>query len=182
MTDKKNKDAGIDNAQDSLVDALESIKSLLAKSDSKLAAARESIAIASNQTALGKKDIHHEHSSEQSEIPVLDDIIIPAEVESATNEVSDISEQISEKIEETLAAVQVEPSSLGRTKVNPDPVIVTQHDPQITLEYIDTLQKKLDKTVRDSLMKSVVSIEKGLKKSLAVEFEKIRKELNKKSR
>jgi len=46
----KKKDNHSDN-QDSLVDALESIKSLLAKSDSKLAAARESIALASSQTA-----------------------------------------------------------------------------------------------------------------------------------
>ncbi len=65
MTDNMNKDAITLDSQDSLVDALESIKSLLAKSDSKLAAARESIAIASNQTALG-----HQGVSEQFEIPV----------------------------------------------------------------------------------------------------------------
>ena len=100
MTDKINTDA--DNNQDSLVDALESIKSLLAKSDSKLAAARESIAIASNQTALGKLDIHND-SSEQFEIPILggDDVVFSSEAESAIEEVL----QISENIEETLAVV-----------------------------------------------------------------------------
>jgi len=166
MTDDINKDADTANSQDSLVDALESIKTLLAKSDSKLAAARESIAIASNQTALGKLNIHEQHDLE---IPVLDDIVIPAEVESATEEVSNISEQISEKIDETLAAVNESIPTLSEAKP----------DPQIMLDYLDTLQEKLEKTLRDSLMKSIVTIEAGLKQSLVSEIDKIRKQVKK---
>ena len=164
MTDQKNKDA---NDSDSLVDALESIKSLLAKSDSKLAAARESIAIASNQTALGQKDVSYQ--SEQLEIPVLDDIVIPAEVEYATEEVSNISEQLSEKIGETLAAVNETIPSLS----------AAEPDPEVILAYLDTLQEKLEKTLRDSLMKSIVTIEAGLKKSLVSEIDNIRKQVKK---
>ena len=164
MTDKINKEA--DSSQDSLVDALESIKSLLAKSDSKLAAARESIAIASNQTALGQQDVH-----EQFEIPVLDDIVIPAEVESVTEEVSNISEQLSEKIDETLAAVNESIPAIAEAS--------SQADPQIILDYLDTLQEKLEKTLRDSLMKSIVTIEVGLKKSLVSEIDKIRDQVKK---
>lgn len=149
MTEQINKDSG---GSDSLVDALESIKSLLAKSDSKLAAARESIAIASNQTALGQQGVNEQ--SEQLEIPVLDDIVIPAEVEYATEEVSHISEQLSEKIDETLAAVNETIPSLSAAKP----------DPEVILAYLDTLQEKLEKTLRDSLMKSIVTIEAGLKK------------------
>lgn len=166
MTDEINKDADTANPQDSLVDALESIKALLAKSDSKLAAARESIAIASNQTALGKKDVK---DHEQFEIPVLNDIVIPAEVESATKEVSNISEQLSEKIDETLAAVNETIPTLSES----------EPDPQIVLDYLDTLQEKLEKTLRDSLMKSIVTIEAGLKKSLISEIDKIRKQVKK---
>ena len=166
MTENNNKDADAANSQDSLVDALESIKTLLAKSDSKLAAARESIAIASNQTALGKRNIHEQHDLE---IPVLDDIVIPAEVESATEEVSNISEQISEKIDETLAAVNESIPTLSEA----------EPDPQIMLDYLDTLQEKLEKTLRDSLMKSIVTIEAGLKKSLISEIDKIRKQIKK---
>ena len=153
MTDKINTD---ESNSDSLVDALESIKSLLAKSDSKLAAARESIAIASNQTALGQQDVQ-----EQFEIPVLDDIVIPAE------EISNISE----KIDETLAAVNESIPVMSPPSLKPDPEIV--------LEYIDTLQKKLEKTLRDSLMKSIVTIEAGLKKSLISEIDEIRKQVKK---
>lgn len=180
MTDNINKDTDAANPQDSLVDALESIKSLLAKSDSKLAAARESIAIASNQTALGKLDIHNDHDeSGQFEIPVLDDIVIPAEVESATEEVSNISEQLSEKIEETLAAVNESIPTLDVTTIEPEPIIITKTDPQIILGYLDTLQESLEKTLRDSLMKSIVTIEAGLKKSLVREIDKIRKQVKK---
>lgn len=161
MTDQINKDA---ENSDSLVDALESIKSLLAKSDSKLAAARESIAIASDQTALG-----HLNVEEQFEIPVLNDIVIPAEVESATKEVSNISEQLSSKIDETLAAVNETIPTLSTS--NPDP--------QIMLDYLDSLQEKLEKSLRDSLMKSIVTIELGLKKSLTSEINKIRKQIKK---
>lgn len=162
MTDDKNKDA---ESQDSLVDALESIKILLAKSDSKLAAARESIAIASNQTALGHLE------SEQFEIPVLDDIVIPADIESATEEVSNISEQISEKIDETLATVSESIPALSESVSTPDP--------QVMLDYLDKLQERLEKTLRDSLMKSIVTIEAGLKTSLVSEIDKIRKQIKK---
>ena len=166
-TDKTNKDS---NPQDSLVDALESIKNLLAKSDEKLAAARESIALASNQTPLSK--LNHDQSG-QYEIPVLDDIIIPAEIESATEEVSNISEQISEKIEETLAAVTENSPTLATAEPASKP------DPQIMLDYLDELQKKLEKAQRDSLMKSIVTIEVGLKKTLNSEINKIRNQIKK---
>jgi len=165
MTDDKNKDTDKLEEQDSLVDALESIKNLLAKSDSKLAAARESIAIASNQTAHGHLE------AEQFEIPVLDDIVMPTDVESATEEVTNISEQLSEKIDETLAAVSESIPILS------DPL--SSPDPQIMLDYLDNLQEKLEKTLRDSLMKSIVTIEAGLKKSLVSEIDKVRKQIKK---
>ncbi|MDH5661007.1 MAG: hypothetical protein OEY65_08400 [Gammaproteobacteria bacterium] len=159
MTDKINKDP------DSLVDALESIKSLLAKSDSKLAAARESIAIASNQTPLGHIN------SEEFDIPILHDVVDPGNVESVTKEVSNISEQLSSKIDETLAAVNESIPNLSET--------ISAPDPQVMLDHLDTLQKKLEKTLRDSLMKSIVTIEAGLKKSLISEIDNIRKQVKK---
>lgn len=167
MTDKKKKDSNSTESQDSLVDALESIKSLLAKSDSKLAAARESIAIASNQTALGKLGVNDPGQSIELNIPVLDDIVLPAEIESATKEVSHISEQISSKIDETLAAVTESIPTLSKA------------DPQVLIDYLDKFEKTLEKTMRDSLMKSVVTIEASLKKSVFKELDKIRKQITK---
>ena len=163
MTDNQNKDASATESQDSLVDALESIKSLLAKSDSKLAEARESIAIASNQTP-GKGE-----NDDLFDIPVLDDIVVSTEVESATEEVSNISEQLSEKIDETLAAVNETIPTLS----------VSEPDPEVIFGYLDTIQEKLEKSLRDSLMKSIVTIELGLKKSLVSEIDKIREQVKK---
>lgn len=171
MTDKKKKDSNPAESQDSLVDALESIKSLLAKSDSKLAAARESIAIASNQTALGKLGVDDPGQSLELNIPVLDDIVLPAEIESATEEVSNISEQISSKIDETLAAVSESIPTLSEAKTKPDP--------QVLIDYLNKFEKTLEKTMRDSLMKSVVTIEASLKKSVFKELDKIRKQITK---
>lgn len=162
MTDDVKKDP------DSLVEALESIKNLLAKSDSKLAAARESIAIASNQTALGTKNVH---DHEQFEIPVLSDIVTSSEIESATQAFSNISEQISDKIDETLAAVNEGIPTLSNE--------ISAADPEVLLDYLDTLQTKLEKSLRDSLMKSIVTIESGLKKSLIDEIDKIREQIKK---
>lgn len=165
MADKINKESSLGDSQDSLVDALESIKSLLAKSDSKLAAARESIAIASSQTAKGHLN------SEQFEIPVLDDIVTSSDVESVTEEVSNISEALSSKIDETLAAVQENIPTLSDPNSAPNPEVI--------LNYLDTLQEKLEKALRDSLMKSIVTIEVGLKKSLVSEINKVREQIKK---
>lgn len=165
MTDKKKKDSNTPESPDTLVDALESIKSLLAKSDSKLAAARESIAIASNQTSLGKID------PEKFEIPILHDVVNPSDIESATEDVSSISEQLSEKIDETLAVVAENIPTLHELESHPDP--------QIMLDCLDSLQKNLEKSLRDSLMKSIVTIEVGLKKTLANEMNKVRKQVKK---
>ena len=172
MTENINKDA--DDSQDSLVDALESIKNLLAKSDSKLAAARESIAIASNQTALGKLSTK---SAEQIEIPTLDDIIEPFDTGAAAEEVSNISDQISEKIEETLAVVSESIPSLDVPAPEPKTVIITKHDPQVTLDYLDTLQETLGKSLHNSLIKSLTEMESKLKNSLASEIDKIREQV-----
>ena len=47
------------------------------------------------------------------------------------------------------------------------------------LELLDTLQEKLEKSLRDSLMKSIVTLESGLKKSLIDEVDKIREQIKK---
>lgn len=160
MVDKTDKENKAQATHDSLVDALESIKSLLQKSDAKLTAARESIAIASNQTYQGSRNIH---DAEQLDIPVLDDIVIPAEE----------ALSISDKIDETLKSIMPEHDIPALTEFAQRP------DPQVILDYLDALQKQLEKTLRDSLMKSIVTIEAGLKKSLTSEVDKIRAQIKK---
>lgn len=68
---KQYKDNISDQAQESLVDALENIKNLLAKSEDKLSAARESIALANSSSSRAKV------LSSEENIPVLEEEIIP---------------------------------------------------------------------------------------------------------
>ena len=102
---------------------------------------------------------------------MLDEVVTQPGIESATEEVSNISEELSSKIDETLAAVNESIPTLT------DPV--TDADPKLLLDYLDTLQEKLEKSLRDSLMKSIVTIEVGLKKSLVTEIDKIREQIKK---
>lgn len=60
------------DAQDSLVQALESIKGLLEKSESSLSQARESIALANSSSKKARL------SSEPEDIPVLSEVIMPS--------------------------------------------------------------------------------------------------------
>ena len=181
MTDTTNKDTNPLDSPDSLVDALESIKHLLVKGDSKLAAARESIAKASTPTVLDKLDIndhiqhvieeqpgqdeqHHQplqhlqhFQPEQFEIPVLNDIVIPA-----ADDDSD---------EETLATAAENIPTLYDSIENPSP--------KIMLNYIDKLQETLEKSLSESLKQSVLSIEVKLKQSLATEIDNLREQVKK---
>jgi len=51
--------------------------------------------------------------------------------------------------------------------------------PEIILNYLDSLQEKLEQTLSDSLMNSIVSIEAQLKASLASEIDVIREQIKK---
>jgi len=158
MTDKVEEKAEKINAPDTLVDALESIQNLLEKSDSKLAAAKESVALASNkpklnhsQPALEEENAQNTSEPEQMEIPVLDDIVVPA----------------------TATDTQV------------DDVIPTLYDiaenaqPQEILDYIDQLEIQLSQTLSLSVKESLADMESQLQNSLSSEIDKIRTKVKK---
>lgn len=156
MTDKVDEKGNEVNAADTLVDALESIQNLLEKSDSKLAAAKESVALASNkskldhsQPAIEEENAQNSSEPEQMEIPVLDDIVVPA------------------------------------TDTQLDDLIPTLYDiaentqPQHILDYIDQLETQLTQTLSLSLKQSLADIESQLHNSLSSEIDKIRAKVKK---
>lgn len=158
MAKSPEREAAAQQTHESLVNALESIKNLLEQSESKLSAARESIAKASNP----QDPFKHKKAQQELDIPILDDddIVIPsAELSSITD-----------TINETLARVSESPLP---------PAVPAKPDPQQVLDYLDTLQQGLEKTMRESLMKSLVNIETGLKKTLVAELDKIRAQVKK---
>ena len=161
MSDKNDSQNESPNKEDSLVDALESIQGLLAKSDSKLSAARESLATASSSqerfNSLNKSTGSH---SEETDIPVLNDIVIPAKNTDSEDTTLAIPENAAEDIP-TLYSTIESPS------------------PEIILNYLDDLQQKLEQTLSDALMNSIVSIEEQLKTSLSSEIDLIREQIKK---
>ena len=158
MTDKLDKKAEKVSAPDTLVDALESIQSLLEKSDSKLAAAKESVALASNMPKLNQTpsvidgNEQNASDSEQMEIPVLNDIVIPSTTEKGITEHEEIP---------TLYDIAPTPTS------------------QAILNYLDNLEQKLEKKLIHSLRENLMSIETELQQSLRHEVDKIRKQIKK---
>ena len=173
MIDKNKSDHQDDalNEKDALVDALESIKGLLAKSDSKLSAARESLATASSShsqfNSLNKNKTNNQ--SVQTEIPVLDDIVNPPE-----NAISDDAAALAPEVEYELSELESEIEeipTLYSTLESPSPGLI--------LNYLDNLQEKLEQTLSDSLKSSIVSIEAQLKASLASEIDIIREQIKK---
>lgn len=181
MTDKNKSDHQDEelNEKDALVDALESIKGLLAKSDSKLSAARESLATASTShsqfTSLNKSKTNNQ--SERMEIPVLDDVVIPAEKdfsEKASAEVSLSESAISDTAVSQTIEIESETEEIPTLYST-----IESPSPEIILNYLDNLQEKLEQTLSDSLMSSIASIEAQLKASLANEIDVIREQIKK---
>ena len=104
--DKPQKGNIADEAQESLVDALENIKNLLAKSEDKLSAARESIAMANTSSSRAKSlssDLNNDDipTLEEEVIPTLGDEVQPDLVfdsSSFTNFTSEVTETIMQGI------------------------------------------------------------------------------------
>lgn len=158
MTDKLDEKAEKVSAPDTLVDALESIQNLLEESDSKLAVAQESVALASNKSKLSQsqptidENVQNTSDPEQMEIPVLDDIVIPSTAEKGIMEHEEIP---------TLYDIAATPES------------------QAILSYLDKLEEKLEKTLIHSLRENLMSIETELQQSISSEVDKIRKQIKK---
>lgn len=124
-----------------LLNALESIKGLLEQSESKLNAARESIKLATPKSRLPLPEVEELEVDDDDEIfdvPVLNDIVVPATSEGASPTV----------------------------------------DIEVLKAFLDEMQSKIEKTMRDTLMKAVVQAETDIKKQMRAYLNQLRKMLN----
>lgn len=152
-------------AEDNLLNALESIKSLLEQSESKLTAARDSISRA-NQP--GKFSSSARAGSNEPVVPVLDDIVEPDDYAGPAEqlEIPEITDIAEPETEHPLPPEQQELDTMN-----------SQSDSETMLEFLDHLQASLEKEVRDTLMRSVVNIEKEVKKTIAKQLDTIRAQI-----
>ena len=150
-----------------LLNALESIKGLLEKSESKLSAARESLKKAKSPDI--KPAIIRPSVSSDPVVPVLDDIV---ETSTDTTDVEEsllfddlpVLENYLEPEEATLAEPQEVPQPTG-------------HSTDEVLAYIDQLHLQLEKELSDSLMHTVVVIEAEIKETLNNEIQKLKEQV-----
>ena len=123
-----------------LLNALESIKGLLEQSESKLNAAKQSIELASpDRLPLPEvEELDDDFDDEEIDVPVLNDIVVPATTEGA------------------------------------NPTV----DIEVLKAFLDEMQTKIEKTMRDTLMKAVVQAETDIKKQMRAYLNQLRKMLN----
>ena len=122
-----------------LLNALESIKGLLEQSESKLNAAKESVKLASPKPLpLPEVEELDDDDDEPFEVPVLNDIVVPA------------------------------------TSEGERPTV----DIEVLKAFLDEMQAKIEKTMRDTLMKAVVQAETDIKKQMRAYLNQLRKMLN----
>jgi hypothetical protein len=152
-----------------LLDALESIKGLLEKSESKLSAARESLQKAKPQ--VGQQGTARPAASNEPVVPVLDDVVSTLPVELDEDGLPLLDDEV--PVLESFLDME-EPAAI------PDEVPLSQPTDYSTdelLTYIDKLQQQLEKELRNTLMRTVVNIETELKKALAEQIQKLKDEV-----
>ncbi len=196
----------IEKDQDDLMSTLESIKGLLEQSESKLNAARESISIANTNTLHDTKTLHHMKNKEEEEIvPILDQVIEPEnsdsfmnipeldsifEAENTTNkfspkktspEKSSPTKAPQAKSTSTLTTQNIETSVFKpletekKNQAKESLSSLTQKN--LLIDALDNFQLDLELSLREDLMKTMVSLEKNLKEKISLKIEGIKKEI-----
>ena len=157
------------NSNDSpeLLDALESIKGLLEKSESKLSAARESLKKAKPQN--NQQGIVRPSVSSEPVVPVLDDVVTTLAEELDEEELPLLDDDVP-----VLESVLEPKPAVRKAEVDSE---ATGYSEDEILAYIDSLQQQLEKELRNTLMRTVVNIEAEIKKTLAEQIQKLKDEI-----
>ena len=156
------------NDSPDLLNALESIKGLLEKSESKLSAARESLKKAKTPD-MKKQGIIRPSVSSEPVVPVLDDIV---ETIAAATEDEELPLLDDVPVLESFLEPEEEiPTELPESLQSPG------HSTDEILTYIDQLQAQLEEKLRNALMHAVVDIETEINKTLNEEIQKLKDQL-----
>ena len=131
-----------------LLSALESIKNLLEQSEIKLNAAKESVKLASPANFAKK-----------AAIPELD-VVVPELTETTFDD--DDDDIVIPELDEIVV-----PAATADAK----PTV----DMEVLKAFLDEMQKNIEKTMRDKLMKAVVSAENDIKKQMRAYLDQLRK-------
>ena len=154
---RQQKNGIADQAQESLVDALENIKTLLEKSENKLSAARESIALANSSSSKART------RSSDEDIPVLEEEVIPTLGEEIEPDLLfDISSS------DTRPSFQNEPAAPIAQGISSEDVM------ELIDEFQDRLPALLSKTITSC---SLSNLEGDIFEALLKEINQLRNEV-----
>lgn len=188
MTKKKTPSENIETDQDNLMTTLESIRALLEQNEGKLTAARESISIANTNTRNDTSALHNMRSGAYQEqiVPILDDIVEPNLSSDSLDNIPELDSVFSLPESETQLQTHnldtPSPSQkaevLQETAANkPDLAILTAKN--LIIDALDDLQLELEESLRETLMRTMVTLEKDLKDKISKRIETIKAKINK---
>ncbi|MGD9390845.1 MAG: hypothetical protein PVG18_10290 [Thioalkalispiraceae bacterium] len=159
---KQHKDNIANDAQESLVQALESIKGLLEKSEHSLSAARESISLANTSSRK------HKTQQQDEDIPVLNDIVIPSAGEETAVEVDLFA---TENLAEAEALAEVVEAV---TEALPPQGIASED----VLDLVDEFQARIKPLINDAITSSsILKLEQILNEVIEKELHQLRNEI-----
>lgn len=206
MTNKKTPSETIKEDQSNLMTTLESIRALLEQNETKLSAARESISIANANTKNDTSALLNMRSSANHEqiVPILDDIV---EIELSSDSLDAIPELdsifsesvIEHGIEHGLESefkIHIDTEPLRDTEqkqethpmqtaipteasLDTKPNLATLTVKNLLIDALDNLQMELEESLRESLMKTMVTLEKDLKLKISQKIDSIKTEIGK---
>jgi len=177
---KKSPSESIEKDQDELMSTLESIRGLLAQSEGKLNAARESISLANTQTRNSSASMSSiEIEVDEEIVPILDDIV---DTEASSTNFGSLPEldQIfkTSHIESEIEVGDVTPFPIQeQTKNQPAPNLATLTQKNLLIDALDNLQLDLEQSLRETLMKTMVTLEKDLTDRISKRIKEIKAEI-----
>lgn len=183
-TSKFSRSETIEKDQDELMTTLESIRGLLEQSENKLNAARESISIANTTTQNDTSALHNMRSFDDEIVPVLDQVIQPEEQTDSFLNIPELAPIVASSDIQTTINVEEKIKAKPKTQTKVDErseetraslAILTKKN--LLLDALDNFQTELEESLREELMKTMVSLEKDLKKKISIKIENIKDEI-----
>ena len=145
-----------------LVKALESIRGLLEKSETKLSAARSSLEKAKQPSKRFKKP----PTSNEPVVPVLDDIVVEGGID---------DDDLIPVLEEEETSMMEMPKAFATPAASP-----SGHSTDEILAYIDNFEQDLEKHLHQSLIQAMVHVETEIKQTLHEQIQQLKDEIESK--
>ena len=161
---------------------LESIRGLLEQSEGKLNAARESISIANTNTINDTSALNELRTSDEEEliVPILDEVIEPELLTDNSQSIPELDAIVPP------TETQVEDTSNNTEKQQPTKITETSlATPELSslsqknqiISALDEFQMELEQSLRETLMKTMVSLEKELKDKIEIKISDIKSKI-----